>query len=277
MALVLVYPAARHALGDGPAADAEPPPSRTARGFDAETGRQRRYLPTGPSDQVVHHRHYSLGYDEDWEQARWVAYRLTPEQLRGRRVRRTDDFRPDPQVATGSAERADYRRSGYSRGHLAPAGDMGFAPEAMSETFYYSNMSPQLAAHNGAVWRELEETSRDWIREKGPTYVVTGPIVGRRPERIGANGVAVPEAFYRVLLTEGGEGVGFVIPHERQTARLESFAVAIDEVESRTGLDFFPELPEIATEGVEATVDPAAWPSSDRRYKQRLEKWNNQR
>jgi len=240
-------------------------------------GNERVFLPVGPSDQIVHHEFYSLGYDNDWEQARWVAYVLTPDMIRNRNVKRTDEFRPDPDVKDHSAVRDDYRRSGYSRGHMVPAGDMGFDKTAMSETFFYSNMSPQLAVHNGAVWRELEETSRDWVLEKGTTYIVTGPIVGDRPKRIGGNRVAVPDAFYRVMLTENGEGIGFIIPHEKQTEPLEDFAVSIDEVEQATGLDFFPEQTDLATETLEASVDKKAWRHDERRYKQRLKSWNKQR
>jgi len=242
-----------------------------------EPGEERLFLPTGPSDQVVHHAFYSLGYDNDWEQARWVAYRLTPKQIENRRVKRGNDFRPDPTIRAGSAERDDYRRSGFSRGHLVPAGDMAFDERAMSETFFYSNMSPQLAEHNGAVWRELEETSREWIVDKGPTYVVTGPIVENRAQEIGRNGVDVPAAFYRVMLTEAGDGIGFIIPHEVQTEPLSSFALSIDEVEAATGLDFFPELVHLATAQREASVDIRAWPYDDRRYQRRLKSWNKQR
>ena len=237
----------------------------------------RDYLPTGPSDQVIDHQFYSLGYDEDWEQARWVAYRLTPKQVSNRRANRRDDFRPDQAVRTGSADREDYRRSGYSRGHLVPAGDMSFDEVAMNETFLYSNMSPQLAGHNGAVWRELEETVRDWVRTQGTTYIVTGPIIGRRPQRIGANQVAVPEAFYKVLLREDGEAIGFIIPHEVQRDRLGEFAVSIDEVEQHTGLDFFPELPQLATDEVEAGYDLDEWPDDNARYQRRINSWNRQR
>lgn len=251
--------------------------SKSSKASVEAKGNDRIYLPVGPSDQIVHHSYYSLGYDNDWEQARWVAYVLTPDMIRNRNVKRTDEFRPDPEVRDHSADRDDYRRSGYSRGHMVPAGDMGFDETAMSETFFYSNMSPQLAEHNGAVWRELEETSRSWILDKGTTYIVTGPIVSKRPKRIGQNGVAVPDAFYRVMLTESGEGIGFIIPHEKQTEPLEDFAVSIDYVEKATGLDFFPEQTDLATAEVEAKVNKRAWPSDERRYQRRLKSWNKQR
>ena len=265
--IILVYPAFKQVLAKA---------DKSVLAAAGENTEARLYLPTGPSDQVIDHTYYSLGYDEDWEQPRWVAYRLTPKQVRDRRVKRGNDFRPDPAVRTRSADREDYRRSGYSRGHLVPAGDMAFDETAMSETFYYSNMSPQLPEHNGAVWRELEESVRDWVREGEPTYIVTGPIVDGRTQRIGENELAVPDAFYKVLLAEDGEGIGFIIDHERQRDRLEAFATSIDEVEARTGLDFFPELTDLATAEVESTFNVDRWPSSDRRYRQRINKWNKQ-
>ena len=236
----------------------------------------RTYLPTGPSSQVIDHDHYSLGYEEDWEQARWVAHHLTAAQVRAKSVRRGDDFRADAAVLTGSAERDDYRGSGFTRGHLVPFGDLNYDAEAGRETFLYSNISPQLAEHNAAVWRELEDCVRDWAVRYGSLYIVTGPLVGKSPKRIGPNGVAVPDAFYKVLLTERGKGIGFVIPHARQTAPLEAFAKTIDEVEDIAGLDFFPELSQIATAEVENAIELSAWPVDEARYRRRVEQWNRQ-
>ena len=246
-------------------------------GFGESPTGQRDYLPTGPADQVVDHAYYSLGYDEDWELARWTAHRLTADQVRARGVRRGDDFRPDAAVRTGSAERDDYRRSGYSRGHLVPFGDLNYDAAAGRETFLYSNMAPQLAEHNGAVWRELEDNVRDWAVDHGALYVVTGPIVGPSPRRIGANRVAVPDAFYKVLLADDGEAIAFVIPHERQEAPLHAFAKTVDEAEALTGLDFFPELARLSTDESEAAFDLAEWPVDERRYRRRLEQWNRRR
>ena len=154
---------------------------------------------------------------------------------------------------------------------------MGFAEKAMSETFLYSNMSPQLAGHNGGVWRELEENVRDWVRSYGVTYIVSGPIIPASAKTIGRNAVAVPDAFYKVLLREDGAGIAYVIPHRVQTKPLADFAVSIDEAEARTGLDFFPELTALATADVEATFDVTQWPADEQRYQRRLNSWNKQR
>lgn len=224
----------------------------------AVAGAERLYLPTGPSDQVVHHAYFSVGYEEDWEQPRWVAYRLEPANLRGPRVRRSGDFRPDPAVRTGSADGGDYRRSGYSRGHLVPAGDMAFDARAMSETFFYSNVSPQLIPFNGGVWRELEERCRAWAADQG-LYVLAGPLVGASAKTIGPDAVAVPDAFWRVLLTDDGRAIAFVIPHVATRAPLVTFATSVDSVEALSGLDLFPELPALASPEVEAATDFAGW------------------
>ncbi len=235
----------------------------------------RLYLPVGPSSQVIDHRLFSLGYDNDWEQARWVAHHLSAAEVRAKGLPRSNDFRLDPAVRDRSADGRDYRSSGYTRGHLVPSGDLNYDALGMSESFLYSNISPQLAEYNGGVWRELEESVREWTVGHGELYIVTGPIVGLNPVRIGANRVAVPSAFYKALLTPKGDAIAFVIPHELQTASLTAFAKTIDEVEEITGLDLFPELSTLATPENEAAFDLKHWPLSERRYRQRLGQWNH--
>ena len=112
------------------------------------------YLPSyNSTDEIIHHTAYTLKYDEKYEQADWVAYKLTKDMLAHQKAKRTENFRPDPMVPTGSATPEDYKGSGYDRGHLCPAGDMIFDGTAMSETFYMSNMSPQRAGFNRGIWK----------------------------------------------------------------------------------------------------------------------------
>ena len=237
------------------------------------------YLPTSNTGQIVEHEFYTLSYDEDHEQAEWVAYEVNLKRLNGKKVKRTDDFRPDPRVKTRSATPDDYRRSGYTRGHLAPAGDMNFHPDAMSESFYMSNMSPQVYHFNGGVWRELEEQVRDWGRKYKQLYVVTGPVLSEPVlETIGRNKVSVPASYYKVLLdlTEPEfKGIGFIIPHELSNEHLSRYAVTIDEVEAVTGIDFFPDLlsEELETE-LEGSTDVRRWKFNEKRFRQRVEEWN---
>ena len=196
-------------------------------------------------DVVIFHTGYSFLYDEEHEQASWVAYELTREETNNR-VKRSNRFKPDPWVSTGTANNADYARSGYDRGHLAPAADMGWSATVMAESFYYSNMSPQLHGFNAGIWKKLEELVRTWAIEQEGLLVVTGPVLKKGLKTIGANGVSVPEWYYKVILDHrepGIKAIAFLLPHASFSGSLQSFVVPIDSVESVTGIDFFPDFP----------------------------------
>lgn len=196
------------------------------------------------NDVVVTHTGFSLLYSEPHEQPEWVAYELTREEI-GRGAERTDRFLPDPMVKTGTATDADYRRSGYDRGHMAPAADMSWSAKAMAESFYYSNMSPQVPACNRGVWKRLEELVRSWAVEYGALYVVTGPVLTDSLPYIGPDKVSVPDYYYKVIVDPSGpdmKGIGFIVPNEGSNELLSHFAVSIDSVETLTGIDFFPRL-----------------------------------
>jgi endonuclease G len=127
-------------------------------------------------EQVIRHAGYSFVYNEAYEQAAWVAYELTEKET-DKQYDRTDKFIPDPSVITGSATDSDYSGSGYDRGHLAPAADMGWSSTSMAESFYFSNMSPQVPGFNRGIWKRLEEQVRSWAIEYDTIYVVTGPVL----------------------------------------------------------------------------------------------------
>lgn len=209
---------------------------------------EERLLPAIPDDdQLIMRDGYSLAYDEESEQASWVAYLLTPMEAKGT-VRRNDNFRADELIITGSATKEDYFRSGYDRGHLAPAGDMKWSEKAMDESFYMSNISPQLPGFNRDVWKELEEQTREWVNRGDAIYIVTGPVFKNGyTTTIGPNKVAVPSHYYKVLLDVTGpeyKGTGFIFKHEKTRKSPRSFMVTIDSVESFTGYDFFEALPD---------------------------------
>lgn len=199
---------------------------------------------TKPQDKVIHHAGYSLLYNEAQEQARWVAYELTDTETI-KLYNRTNKFIVDPAVQTGSATQEDYKGSGYDRGHLAPAADMGWSALTMQESFYYSNMSPQEPGFNRGIWKNLEEKVRDWAIENKKIYIVTGPILRDDLLKIGPNQVAVPEYFYKVILDYSApspKGIAFMMPNHSSTRSLQSYAVSIDAVEKTTGINFFPNI-----------------------------------
>ena len=228
---------------------------------------------------VIHHSGFSLGYDENHEQARWVAYVLTREQLDRKFVKRTDWFEKDESVLTGSADFYDYKGSGYTKGHLVPSADRAWSREVNQETFLMSNISPQDYHFNAGVWRELEENVRDWARRNDRLFIVTGPVFGGSTTTIGVQKVTVPEAFYKVILDldqPEQKAIGFVIPNEKTDLPLSEFARSVDEVEEMTGIDFFDLL--ITDDDLEAQLeadfDIHLWEIDPRRYQRRVEVWN---
>ncbi len=264
-----------------PPAPTEEPVEADVANVEAESPDSIFYLPASTTGDIVQHKFYALSYSEKHELAEWVAYELTADRLNTEWVERSNNFRPDPKVVTGSATPSDYKNTKYDRGHLAPAADMAFSEEAMTETFLLSNIAPQDGSFNKGVWRELEELTRDWAKRNKHLYVVTGPVL-TQPIKfwLGENQVAVAPAFYKVLLdfTEPErKAIAFVVPNELSTQPIESYAMSIDEVEQLTGLDFFPNLMERKLEEqLESEFDISHWKTNQKKYELRVEKWNNQ-
>ncbi|MGA9237688.1 DNA/RNA non-specific endonuclease, partial [Robiginitalea sp.] len=168
----------------------------------------------------------------------------------------------DPMVSTGSADWRNFKGSGYDRGHLCPAGDRKFSETAYNQTFYTSNISPQDRQFNAGIWNELEQQVRRWARRYGRLHVITGGVLGEGLYTIGTEDVAVPEAYYKVVIR--GEGtdirvIGFLIPNTETALQPEAFLISLDDLEALTGLDFFPQLSEQAQQYVESTVDSGPW------------------
>ena len=229
-----------------------------------------------PSDNYVMHKALALEYSEAHEQARWVAHIILPEVKEGV-VFRSNDFRPDPMISTGSAVEADYFLKqlkpdstwaydgfGYDRGHLAPSADFRWSEKALSESYLYSNMSPQVAEFNRGKWAELEAVIRDYvINHPGvQLYVVTGPVLEENLPVIerSVNKVAIPKKYFKVALDfQNKRAVGFIMPNVKIENPVESFAVPVDVVEEATGLDFFNKLPDDVEDNIESSLDKSAW------------------
>ena len=240
-----------------------------------------RFAPHSTTGEVVYNPYFALSYSEKYRQAEWVAYELTAERLSQPWVKRSNTFLPDPQLPGKSATPNDYRNSGYDRGHLAPAADMAFNEEAMQYSFRMSNISPQAKNFNKGIWRELEELTRNWAKQNKALYVVTGPVLATKPKGfVGNNRVAVPTAYYKVLLdyTETQKkGIAFIIPNEVSYEPLFKYAVSIAEVERQTGLVFFPDLltPQ-ETKNLKEVFNIDLWEFSKRKFELRTQKWNAQ-
>ena len=212
-------------------------------------------------EQIIAHKGYTVSYNSDWCVPNWVAYELTREEVRGT-VPRAVHFEPDPDVQGVCPTYRDYSRSSYTRGHMAPAGDMKWDTTAMRESFYLSNVCPQDHNLNDGDWKVLEEQARSWAYKYGSVYIACGPIMSNNPEVIGRNNVAVPDAFYKVLLCKINgqwQALGFVFDNKPGHRQLRYYCRSIDEVENLTGIDFFPALDDEIENAIEAKTDFSAW------------------
>ncbi len=210
-------------------------------------------------DEIIKHTYYTLGYSEQHEQAAWVYYELTPEMVNGTATR-SDKFREDPFVSTGSATLADYRSSGYDRGHLCPAASMSINQKAMDESFYLSNMSPQFPSFNRGGWKKLEELVRNWAISEQQLYVISGPILKDGLKTIGGNQVSVPEQYYKIIYSpQKNKMIAFLMPNATITLPLTTYAVPVDSIETLSRIDFFRALPDSLENILERQADTKKW------------------
>ncbi len=219
------------------------------------------YFPTTTTKSIVKHKYYTLSYNEKYEQAEWVAHHLKNEQIVSTTIKRPY-FEQDPKVKTGSADWKNFKNSGYTKGHLLPAADRKFSKEAYYETFLTSNVSPQVYDFNAGVWNRLEQKTRYWAQKYEELYVITGGILSNQLKTIGYEDVAVPKYFYKILLDYTKpeiKAIAFLIPHEKSNKALYEFVVSIDKIESLTGIDFFPALPDGIENDLEKSSDYKGW------------------
>lgn len=235
-------------------------------------------LQAGPMDLFISHSTqvdgndvvtFSLEYDCSLKHARWVAfsfYDVTAKTGSGR----TDAWGDDPKVPVKyRSTRSDF--FGYDRGHICASYDRQYSKEGNEQTFYYSNMSPQLADFNQKIWQQLEAKVQGWGRNpamRDTLYVVKGGTI-RDDQVLAYNGygktVPVPKYFYMALLcVKGGyfKAIAFWLEHKKYNTPYDfsQYAISIDELEERTGIDFFCNLPDEAENKIEAKCNYNDWP-----------------
>jgi endonuclease G len=215
---------------------------------------------------------YSMEYVHSMQHARWVAFAYYHETA-AVNTTRTDDFDDDPRVPLQyRAQRNDYPYPPYDRGHLVASSDRVYSEEANEQTFYYSNISPQYSSFNRHIWTKFEETVRNWGRDdsfRDTLYVVKGGTIdnGKIIEYTQPNSIVpVPKYYYMALVNYKDhqyQGIAFWIEHRNDYTASNistgNHAISIDKLESLTGLDFFPNLPDSVEDKVEANLDKSLW------------------
>ncbi|MEL1240849.1 DNA/RNA non-specific endonuclease [Flavobacterium flavipallidum] len=221
----------------------------------------RFFLPKSSTSQIIEHPYYTLSYNEKAEQAEWVAYELKKEYVRNSDFKRPL-FIEDPKVQTQSADWRNYKNSGYDKGHLCPAADMEFDINAYNDTFYTSNISPQLHEFNSGIWNRLEQKFRYWAVKHNGLLIVTGGVIKGSLKTIGKEQVVVPNYFYKIALNYSKGNykiVAFLIPNEKSSKSIFEYVVAVDAIEKLTGIDFFPRLDDKIENDLEKNVNINSW------------------
>ncbi|MBI1286336.1 MAG: DNA/RNA non-specific endonuclease [Flavobacteriales bacterium] len=229
--------------------------------------------------EIVKHSALTLGYAEQFEQAAWVQHVVIPE-VEFANVSRTNDFRPDSLVSTGSSVEQDYFLKeimpdgemkydgfGNDRGHLAPSADFRWSQKALSESYFYSNMSPQKPEFNRERWAELESWVRTYVIDfNEPVFVVTGPILKDGLPKQGQDSVAIPAQFYKIVLDLSGDekkAIAFLMPNDHCAYPVSGYVTSVDEIEKLTGLDFFSSLDDAEEAKLEAMNSMDGWIHSE--------------
>lgn len=206
---------------------------------------------------IINRTGYTLSYNLYYKNPNWVAWELTREETKGE-ADRYDKFMPDPDLPEPRVVHKDYTKSGYDRGHMAPAADMKWSKQAMIESFYMSNICPQVGNLNRGDWNDLEELCRNWADKYGRIYIACGPIFdSKSPKRIGVHKVAVPDRFFKVILIYNRKNpiaMGFIFKNTAHSQDIEKYMVTVDSVENVTGMDFFSKLPDEIENRIESIV-----------------------
>lgn len=219
---------------------------------------------------------YTTDYDTINYIPRWVAFKFY-KAVNQSTVKRIDNFRDDPQLPSRFYLGRDAHFPGYDRGHLCASADRLVTRQANDDTFFFTNMCPQLGDFNQKIWASLEAQVRVWRTQFDTLYVVRGGILQKDGKTIDVNGkkMAVPYKYWMALLgrnvSKKGDAftaIGFSLEHKEyggtsnfseQAATISNNVVSIDELERQTGLDFFSSLPETVQTTVEATVLKSKW------------------
>lgn len=212
---------------------------------------------------LVNHSAMSLFYDSKHGQAKWVVHIVHPAIKEGGESR-TNNFRKDSLLNERTPGRDDYLNSGYDRGHLAPSADFRWSHRALSESYYYSNISPQKPELNRIKWAQLENLIRQYVISSGePVFVVTGGVLKDNLKTIGSdNKISVPEKFYKVIAGISGsekKGIAFLMLNGENTKPVINYTVSIDSIEVLTGIDFFHLLPDTMENRIESAYDINKW------------------
>ncbi len=234
-------------------------------------------------DELICHSAFCFVYDENHEVAKWTAHIISRDIINAA-VGRTNDFRIDTLVKTGTSQQEDfftvteddngnikYIGYGYDRGHLAPSADFRWSEIALSESYYYSNMTPQLPKFNRELWAEIENFARSYIvnHPDRDLFVITGPVLHDSLPKIeqSINKVSIPEYHYKILVdTVEKKGIAFLVSQYKLDYPIESYVVTIDSIQKITGLKFYTAFDSLSRSKIIYNSNISLWRSEKEKY-----------
>lgn len=214
----------------------------------------------GMSDTLVRYDAFDVHFNAERGIANCTVYEFVVNELNGT-AERSGEFMQDSSVK-GCPSLQDYAGSGMHRGHLVPAADLKWSDVAMWQSFLLTNVCPMHRALNEGGWAKLEEKVREWTARDSALLVFTGPVVSDGDTTLASGRVKVPSSYFKVVLApcvRPVRAIAFIYPNGHSSGRLQQYAVSVDEVERRTGLDFFPFLPVHDQQQIESPVNLDAW------------------
>ena len=217
-------------------------------------------VPLGVSDTLVRYDAFDVHFNNERGVANCAVYELVTDELNGT-LKRAGEFMQDAGVK-GCPLPQDYAGSGMDRGHLVPVADLKWSGAAMRQSFLLTNICPMHKALNEGGWAKLEEKVREWTARDSALLVFSGPVVSDSDTTLTGGRVKVPGAYYKVIMApcvRPMRAIAFIYPNGYSGGRLRQYAVSVDEVEQKTGLNFFPCLPNEEQERLESPVNLDAW------------------
>lgn len=217
---------------------------------------KNNYLPSSLNNQVIQRKYYVLCYSEQHEQPLWTSYVTYPLLIKNAIYQRKNHFKQDPLILTESSNPNYYNGSGFDKGHIIPAGDMRFNEEALEETFYTSNISPQIPGFNRGMWSELEQRVRNKIIIDNDTVqIVSGPLLSNNLIKL-KNSISIPKFYYKIYFNYS-KMIVILLEHKKYNKldKPNNYVISVDSLEKLTGIDYFQNLPKPIQDKLEKEIN----------------------
>lgn len=244
-------------------------------------------IPSNIPSQILVRLGYITSYNCDTKCPNWVAWHLAADRIDGPYPRKGVPYYDEDGTALGIGavtlenQRGDYfldleakeprqllsdwpnNEYNMTHGHICPAGDNRWSKAAMNQSFLLTNICPQTERLNNGSWKTLEEKCRTWATLFGSIYIISGPIYsdGKMTRTIGKSKVAVPDAFFKVILCLEGKpkAIGFLYKNDSSNQSMKNNVCSVDNAERLTGMDFFSTLPDEIENVIESNSNLTLW------------------